>query len=485
MFGASDPLSWLPALRLADAVDIAVVTAFIYVLIRWVRRSRSRFVLSGLAAITGVYLAARALDMYLTLFLFQLGLTVALLALVVIFQEDIRRAFEHLATNRWLRRPRNPRGLQELVADVVEATDTMAKARTGALMVFKGKEPLERHLTGGNALNGRASPPLLLSVFDSSSPGHDGAVIFDEGRISQFGVHLPLSGEHDALGGHGTRHAAALGISERSDALVVVVSEERGTISVARGGTLTRRSVTELQGDLERFLGSLKPAKDKEARGLRDALARNWGSKLAAFGVALAAWFAVQGRASTTLERTIDVPVVYREVPSQLSLDVPDAQQVSVTLRGTVRAFSRFDTSSQAVTVAGQGLRPGSQKIQVTTENLNLPEDIELISASPSNLQVVAHPTEIVHLPIRAKLGGQLPAGRRLLATTIQPTHTDLEIRRQDRGRYGSVSTEGIDLGEVEVSRTFTVKLRLPPDTRLATDAPSSVEVTLKTSPTR
>ncbi|MBN1605396.1 MAG: diadenylate cyclase [Polyangiaceae bacterium] len=484
MFGPSDLLSWLPTLRLADVVDIAVVTAFVYVLVRWVRRSRSRFVLSGLAAIAGVYFAARALDMYLTLFLFQLGLTVALLALVVIFQEDIRRAFERLAMNRWLRRQRTPQGLHELIMNVVQATDSMAKERTGALMVFKGRDPLERHLTGGNALNGRVSLALLLSVFDSSSPGHDGAVVFDRGLITHFGVHLPLSAEHDALGGHGTRHAAALGISERSDAFVVVVSEERGTISVAQHGELKKHSAPELKVELERFLASLGTVTETGG-GVRDAFATDWGTKLGAFGVALAAWIAVQGRASTTLERTIDVPVVYRAVPEKFSLDVPDAQRVSITLRGTVRAFGHLDTSAQALSIPGKALRGGAQKIAVSEELLALPEGIELISASPSRIQVVAHPTEVVSLPIRAKLVGELTPGRRLVTTTVTPTHTQLRIRRQDRDRFDSVTTEAVDLSNVGVTRTFTVELDLPPDARLTPDAPGVVDVTLETRPTR
>ncbi len=479
-------LSWLPAVRFADLIDIAVVASFVYAVIHWVRESRSRFVLSGLGAIATVYLAARVLDMYLTLFLFQLGLTVALLALVVIFQEDIRRGFERLAAGQWLRRQTAPAAASERTAwldPVVKATVTLAEKRVGALMVFRGREPLERHLTGGNDLRGLVSVPLLLSIFDTSSPGHDGALVIETGLVTKFGAHLPLSDRHDALAGHGTRHAAALGLCERSDALILVVSEERGTISLAHRGELRKIDATELAGELARFVDAQKPAADSS--WLAGTLRRHWGSKLAALGAAAVAWAAVQGRESTTLERTVEVPVVYRAVPQGIRLDEPEPQQATVMLRGTVRAFSRFDPGNLSITINAQYLRAGSHKVRIGTDHLDLPDGVELVSATPDQLQIVARATEIVRLPVRPKLGGQLPPGRQLISATAEPKEIELEIRRADRGRYGSVPTAGIDLAELGITDSVTVELRPPPDTTLAPNAPRTVTVTLKTRPTR
>ncbi len=104
----------------------------------------------------------------------------------------------------------------------------MAASKTGALIVVKGKEPLERHLNGGVALTGRVSMPLLFSIFDSHTPGHDGAVIIEADRVTQFAAHLPISKNTAQIKGRGTRHSAAFGLSERSDALTIVASEERG-----------------------------------------------------------------------------------------------------------------------------------------------------------------------------------------------------------------------------------------------------------------
>ena len=114
----------------------------------------------------------------------------------------------------------------------------LARARTGALVVIRGKDAIARHLDGGEDVEGRLSEPLLKSIFDPHSIGHDGAVVIDGHLIDKLGCHLPLSKNLEKLPRSGTRHAAALGLSERSDALCLVVSEERGTISVARRGNL-------------------------------------------------------------------------------------------------------------------------------------------------------------------------------------------------------------------------------------------------------
>ena len=117
----------------------------------------------------------------------------------------------------------------------------MAKKRIGALIVLQGNDPLERHINGGTSLDGLVSEPLLESLFDPHSIGHDGAVIINGNRIAKFGCHLPLSINTSKYGNIGLRHTAALGLAERSDAICVVVSEEKGTISTGLSGNISRR----------------------------------------------------------------------------------------------------------------------------------------------------------------------------------------------------------------------------------------------------
>src|SRR5699024_8867990 len=121
---------------------------------------------------------------------------------------------------------------------IAEAASKMADEKTGALIVIRGNDQWDRHIHGGIKLEGEISLPFLLSIFNPESPGHDGAVLLEDHEITRFGVHLPLSTNLNRQLTSGTRHAAALGMSEHCDALVVVVSEERGVISVAQAGHL-------------------------------------------------------------------------------------------------------------------------------------------------------------------------------------------------------------------------------------------------------
>ena len=159
----------------------------------------------------------------------------------------------------------------------------MAGQKIGALIILAGDQPLEGVVDGGFVLDGKISVPLILSVFDSSSPGHDGAILIERERIQRFGLHLPLGERFDRQ--LGTRHRAALGLSERSDALILVVSEERGVISAARNGKLsTITNLEELKNIITRHWRL--PAGD----AFDYLLLRNFWWKLAALVIAFGLW---------------------------------------------------------------------------------------------------------------------------------------------------------------------------------------------------
>lgn len=168
--------------RMVDAVDILLVSACLYAILVWFQRTASRGVLIGMAALTVIYFAARALDMYLTSLAFHTTFAVLLFGLVVVFQEDLRRFLERVANLRSVRLGKQQ--IAHIDSDaLVESIYKMAASKTGALVVIKAKEPLERHLNGGIPLNGLFSAPLLYSIFDSSTPGHDGAVVIQGNQI--------------------------------------------------------------------------------------------------------------------------------------------------------------------------------------------------------------------------------------------------------------------------------------------------------------
>ncbi|MBI4677441.1 MAG: DNA integrity scanning protein DisA nucleotide-binding domain protein [Elusimicrobia bacterium] len=276
-----------------DVMDMVLVGAFMYGTLIWFKKAKTAFVAMGLLVLAAVYVFARAAGLYLTTWILQGFFAVLIIAIIVIFQEEIRAMFERIAV--WsLTGRRQDEANPRVVAMIVRSVGDFSRDRIGALIVLKGKDPLDRHTEGGWALNGDLSEALLESIFDSHSLGHDGAVVIEDGRVTRFGVHLPLSKEFGKIAHLGTRHTAALGLSELTDALAVVVSEEKGTISIARGGELKRApDLKSLEGTLEGFFRSKSPRAAQDH--VRYFLRHNTAEKAIAAAVAVLLWIIFVG----------------------------------------------------------------------------------------------------------------------------------------------------------------------------------------------
>jgi diadenylate cyclase len=326
-----------------------------------------------------IYFVARWLDMFLTQWLFHAGLTVIILAILVLFQEDARRHLERLLDWRsWLG---GATFHSFAVADpIIEALTQMARDRIGALVVLPGTDPLERHIRGGIQIDGLVSVPLLLSLFDSSSPGHDGAIVIEGNRVRRFAIHLPLSRRVYATQG-GTRHTAALGLAERCDALVFVVSEERGVISIAREGEIRETTSTaELGQELETFLAAHGAARENEQVSRR--LIGSHGTKLSALVIAATLWGMLVWDVEP-VQRTFAVPVEFRSVPEQWSVHEVEPSEVRVTLDGPANQFQLLDSEQLRFSLAMEERRPGLHSIWLDAQALQVPSGLEVSAIDP------------------------------------------------------------------------------------------------------
>jgi uncharacterized protein (TIGR00159 family) len=368
-----------------DGVDIALVSTLVYTAIVLMRRTRAAFAAIGILMLGGLYIAARALDLRLTAWLLQGFFAVSLIILVVIFQEELRQLFERIALYGMRRVGERPLTLDP--TDVVlRCASDFARERVGALIVLPGTQPVNRHIQGGVELGGRLSVPLLKSIFDPHSPGHDGAAIVDGDRVVSFAAHLPLSTDFAQLTGRGTRHSAALGLAERTDALCLVVSEERGEVSVAnRGRLVTLGQPHEVGFVVREFLSSVHPQQRRSAwsRLLRE----NWVEKLASVALVMGLWYLfIPGSRPSTFVYT--VPVRVENVSADYVVESVDPTEVTVVFTGMRRAFYLFDTKSLAVrldaTLAGEGRRT----FTISGEELRYPEDITLAAVKPNRVRV-------------------------------------------------------------------------------------------------
>jgi len=244
----------------ADLLDILVISFLLYHAIRLVRETRAIQLVKGIGAILFLYFAASNLNMItLTTFITNI-VQFGVVALAIVFQPELRRALEQVGRSRISRIGRLggrdgeelTLALQTMIAAVAGSVTDLSRTKTGALMVIERETKLGDVTPSGTLIDADASVALICNIFYPNTPMHDGAMIFREGRVHAAGCFLPLSANDEIGRELGTRHRAALGMSEVSDAIVIVVSEETGAISVCINGKLDRgRSVEELIEILE------------------------------------------------------------------------------------------------------------------------------------------------------------------------------------------------------------------------------------------
>ncbi len=229
-----------------DVVDILIVTFLIYEVILLIRRTRAVQLIKGIFIVVVAYLVAQLLELKTVTFIFQNVLQIGLLALIIVFQPEVRRALEQVGrggfsflSNRFASDQFTM--WHSAISAICGSVQHMADNRVGALIVIERTTGLNEIISTGSVLDAAVSSELIETVFYEGSPLHDGAMIIEKGRIRAAGCLLPLSSNFEISREMGTRHRAALGMSENSDALVIIVSEETGIISVAQNGIIIRR----------------------------------------------------------------------------------------------------------------------------------------------------------------------------------------------------------------------------------------------------
>lgn len=247
---------YLLTLKLTDCLDIAIMVFVAYHLFRLVQSTKTANLLKGLFVFFAVLVASLILDLHGIHFILSSMVDIGVLALIILFQPEIRRILEEMGTRRFIalftRGGENVNVLEQTIGQTVLACSEMSQTRTGALIVFEREILLEDMIRSGTVLDAAVSNELLKNIFFVKAPMHDGAVIVRHGRVKAAGCMLPLSKNVNLSRDLGMRHRAGIGMSENSDAVVVIVSEESGSISVAVGGMLKRHLKPETLENLLR-----------------------------------------------------------------------------------------------------------------------------------------------------------------------------------------------------------------------------------------
>lgn len=232
----------LSTITFLDIIDIVVVAYFLYRLFLMLKNTRAATLGKGLMVLIGFTLICRWLNLHVISWLLEKSMTVIMVALPVVFQPELRRALEQIGRGKLFHKGSelDEQELEEMLDAVAHATKVMSKNKVGALMVFERATGLAERIETGVPIDGLVSSGLLQNIFVKDTPLHDGAVIIRGNRVVAACCLLPLTENRNLSQELGTRHRAAIGMSEQSDAMILVVSEETGTISIARNGELMR-----------------------------------------------------------------------------------------------------------------------------------------------------------------------------------------------------------------------------------------------------
>ncbi len=245
-----DYVAWLtiPDFSITDVLEIAIIAFAFYHIILWIKDTRAWVLLKGMIILAIIFLVALILEMNVVLWVFQNAMVVGIMALVVIFQPELRNALEQLGRKRILstfsfdnQKSKNERYSQKSIDGIIRAVYDMAKVKTGALIVVEKNIQCREYERTGIPIGAAISSQLLVNIFEHNTPLHDGAVIMRDNRIISATCYLPLSNNLAVSKELGTRHRAGLGISEVSDSLTIIVSEETGFVSLACDGKLYRK----------------------------------------------------------------------------------------------------------------------------------------------------------------------------------------------------------------------------------------------------
>lgn len=267
MQSLSNARQYIKLIGFFDIVDMAIIAFCIYQVFRFARRGRSGQVAKAVVIVIAAMCVANLLQLRVVSFVLNNLISLGFITLVIIFQPELRRFLEQMGSGRLKELFVAEAKMDELetaVTETVEAYTSLSRDKVGALMVFERKTTLDDELKTGTELDARVSSELLKNLFWNKAPLHDGAVIVRNGRIVGAGCMLPLSGNVNLSRDLGMRHRAGIGMSENSDAVVAIVSEETGSISVAINGMLKRHLAPET---LERLLRSeLMPDSGEEKK---------------------------------------------------------------------------------------------------------------------------------------------------------------------------------------------------------------------------
>lgn len=371
-----------------EIADIAVVSIALYIVLLFIKQTKSYFLIGVSVLLILISIVSQNLDLALTRTILQPLSTLTFIIIAIVFQREIRRFFKWIVTGQshifsFSSKKQISKGAS---GEIAEALLYMSAKKIGGILVFTGKQDIDDIVEGGQRLGGEITKEIILSIFDTSSAGHDGAIIIENDVIKQFGVHLPLAREYSDYRKVGTRHRASAGITEDTDAITLTVSEERGTISIFREGTAEIvKDEEELRDLLKTLTGEIE---DERTNFWKYFFLGNIGSKAVAVSVTLLVWLLLFVQSGIT-RKEYTVPISFQLIPANLELDSKSGiKEITLTLEGKTRDIALVDGSKLEAKIDAKDFKPGFQKLEITRNMVNVPSFVEVLTIDPKSVSI-------------------------------------------------------------------------------------------------
>ncbi len=461
-------------MRWQDIIDILVIATIIYWLYTWLQGTRALRILLAFAALAIFYLLALWLGFFMTTWILQYLWAVILVIMVVVFQAEIRQVLERISPLRFFLG--RPEPLDKMVLEeVVRAVFDLARNRVGGLLVFQRSDILDDYVKGGISLDGRISYEVLSSIFQPRSPAHDGAVIIKGGRIVSVGCYLPLSDNPKLPRFYGSRHRAGIGITEKSDALSLIVSEERGEVSLALDGKINLiNNPEDLREKLMSFL-----LREKARELWSSMITTNLAPKIGAVILSLGLWGFIAGQQRT--EMLFTIPLEYRNLPPNVEISGELVNRIEVGLRGPRGVITHISADKIRAHVDLSHSTRGLNYIRLSTENISIPLGTEVTKINPETIRLRLEEVKTRSIQVKAQLVGKLPKPLRLKSVWVEPPFVVLQGPESLLKKVNEVFTEPVDLSYIDRDTKIPVTIDVNfPQIRLAANQPAQVRVEIK-----
>ncbi|NNG02142.1 MAG: diadenylate cyclase [Desulfobacteraceae bacterium] len=371
-------------LLLKDFLDIIILTVFAYHLYVWLHQTKAFKALVGLLGLGIIYSVAQFWGLFLTTWVFQILWQVLIILIIILFQTEIRQVLEKVNpfyALGWNKTVGHIPWIESFSKNIFE----LGAQQIGALIIFQRKDRLREFISGGIPFEAEPTGELLVSIFQKNSPLHDGAMLIDNGKIFMAAAFLPMTFQEGLGKELGTRHRSAIGITERCDAWALVISEERGQVSLVRRGVLDLVPSPEvLTLKLKEILTPDRPDTTGRLQKTKHLLLNRWRIKLATLTIVSVVWFSFAGQQN--VEISVEIPITIQNLPPQLEVDA-SIQNVLVTARGQRKDIGMLSPKNIKTNIDLSNVGLGRNNYFLNQQQLLLPNDrVEIIRIEPNNL---------------------------------------------------------------------------------------------------